>query len=113
MEDASDLINKTTNTSLKITLAITHIIGMKAVRSGAVERDLRQQQTVEKQEQSAESFTASRSMSRDLGKGTSLTLSFRVSYDEKPGIINTNLRTKLSFKDNQDKVLEVCTKPVP
>lgn len=95
MEDASDLINKPTNTSLKITLAITHIIEKKAVRSGAVERDLRQQQqTVEKQEQSAESFTTSRSMSRDLGRGTSLTLSFRVSYDEKPGIINANLRTK-------------------
>lgn len=65
------------------------------MRSGAVERDLRQQQqTVEKQEQSAESFTTSRSMSRDLGKGASLTLSLRVSYDEETGIFNANLRTK-------------------
>lgn len=78
MADSSDLINKPTNTSLTITLATTHIVGKKTMRSGAIERDLRQQQqTVEKQEQSAESFTTSRSMSRDLGKGTSLTLSLR------------------------------------
>lgn len=95
MEDSSDLINKPTNTSLTITLAITHIIGKKVMRSGAVKRDLRTQQpTVEKQEQSAVSFTTSRSMSRDLGKGTSLTPSLRVSYDEKPSILKADLRTK-------------------